>query len=190
MECLRVDKIPEGDFWTYELKLDGYRLEAVKTKGRIILYSRRGNDLTKRFDYIAQALQPLPDDTVIDGELVALDEGGRPSFNLLQNFRSAASHIIYYAFDILTHRGEDVKQLPLPKLDAELSGQQSVLEGIRLRKTLVPHSTKDLRRRSVRICSKQPAKDCSRSHFGLSRERGNPRGESVGRSTKVNVSFR
>jgi DNA ligase D-like protein (predicted ligase) len=113
MECLPVAKVPQGDRWTYELKLDGYRLEVVKTKGRVTLYSRRGNNLTKRFDYIAAALESLPDETAIDGELVALDEEGRPSFNLLQNFRSAAPHIIYYAFDILFHRGENIMQLPL-----------------------------------------------------------------------------
>ena len=53
MECLPVAKIAEGPQWTYELKLDGYRLEAVKAGGRVTLYSRRGSDLTHRFDYIA-----------------------------------------------------------------------------------------------------------------------------------------
>lgn len=113
MECLPVAKIAEGPQWTFELKLDGYRLEAVKTGGRVTLYSRRGNDLTHRFDYIAAALDSLPDDTVIDGELVALDEAGQPSFNLLQNFRSAAAHITLYAFDIMIHEGDNVMLLPL-----------------------------------------------------------------------------
>ncbi len=53
MECLPVEKIPEGDLWTYELKLDGYRLVAVKTGGRVTLYSRRGTDLSKRFEYVS-----------------------------------------------------------------------------------------------------------------------------------------
>jgi ATP-dependent DNA ligase len=90
MECLPVTNVPEDPQWTYEIKLDGFRLEAVKTKGKVTLLSRRGNDLTKRFNDIAEALHDLPDETVIDGELVALDEQGRPSFNLQQNFRSAA----------------------------------------------------------------------------------------------------
>jgi bifunctional non-homologous end joining protein LigD len=90
MECLPVEKVPEGHIWTYELKLDGYRMEAVKTNGKVALYSRRSTDLTKRFPYVAADLAGLPDDTVIDGELVALDEEGRPSFNLLQN--SAQRH--------------------------------------------------------------------------------------------------
>jgi bifunctional non-homologous end joining protein LigD len=63
----------------------------------------------------------LPDETVTDGELVALDQEGKPNFNLLQNFRSAESHIIYYAFDILIHGGQDLRQLPLSKRRAILA---------------------------------------------------------------------
>jgi ATP-dependent DNA ligase len=85
MECLPVEKIPEGDLWTYELKLDGYRIEAVKSGGKVTLYSRRGTDLSHRFEYVVSALDSLPDETVIDGEIVALDEQGKPNFNLLQN---------------------------------------------------------------------------------------------------------
>jgi DNA ligase D-like protein (predicted ligase) len=113
MECLPVARVPEGAGWIYELKLDGYRIEAIKASRKVSLYSRRVHDLTQRFDYIARALQSMPDETVIDGELVALDEEGRPSFNLLQNFRSAASHITYYAFDILIHNAESVMEVPL-----------------------------------------------------------------------------
>jgi bifunctional non-homologous end joining protein LigD len=85
MECLPVEKIPEGDLWTYELKLDGYRAIVAKSGGKATIYSRRGSDLTRRFRYVADALVSLPDETVIDGEVVALDEQGRPNFNLLQN---------------------------------------------------------------------------------------------------------
>jgi ATP-dependent DNA ligase len=74
---------------------------------------------TRGFPYIATALQNLPNDTVIDGELVALGPDGRPDFNLLQNFRSAESRIVYYAFDILVHEGRRLTELPL--LDAEPS---------------------------------------------------------------------
>jgi len=115
MECLPVTKIPEGPEWTYEIKLDGYRLEAIRAGGKTTLYSRRENVLNQKFPYIASALTSLPDDTIIDGELVALDSDGRPNFNMLQNFRSAEAHIHYYAFDILTHKGKDLTQLPLSK---------------------------------------------------------------------------
>jgi ATP-dependent DNA ligase len=115
MECLPVEKIPEGELWTYELKLDGYRLVTVKTEGKVTLYSRRGIDLSTRFAYVTAALASVPDETVIDGELVALDEQGKPNFNLLQNFRSAESHIIFYAFDVLVRRGEDLTKQTLSK---------------------------------------------------------------------------
>ena len=113
MECLPVLKVPEGPEWTYELKLDGYRLEVVRTGTETRLYSRRENLLNEKFPYIAAALQKLPQGTVIDGELVAMGKDGRPSFNLLQNFRSAEAHIVYYAFDILIHKDHDLTMLPL-----------------------------------------------------------------------------
>jgi ATP dependent DNA ligase domain len=100
MDCLPVTRLPEGPEWTYEIKLDGYRLEAVQSAGRTTLYSRRQNVLNQSH-YIATALKDLPDETVIDGELVALGPDGRPDFNLLQNFRSAESRIIYYAFETI-----------------------------------------------------------------------------------------
>ena len=115
MECLSVEKIPEGGAWTYELKLDGYRVIAVKGSGKLTLYSRRGTDLTQRFRYVAEGLASLPDETVIDGEVVALDEQGKPNFNLLQNNRSADSHIMLYAFDVLIRRGENLTRQPLSK---------------------------------------------------------------------------
>jgi DNA ligase D-like protein (predicted ligase) len=115
MECLPVRQIPEGNLWTYELKLDGYRIEAVKTGGRVTLYSRRGTDLSDRFEHVTAALASLPDETVIDGELVALDYQGKPSFNLLQNLRSSESHIMFYAFDILVERGENLTKQALSK---------------------------------------------------------------------------
>ncbi len=113
MECLAVTKLPDGPEWTYEIKLDGFRLEAVKAEGKVTLYSRRGNVLNQKFPYIAAALDGVPDGTIIDGELVALDEEGRSVFNLLQNYRSAESQIHFYAFDLLVHKGKDLTTLPL-----------------------------------------------------------------------------
>jgi hypothetical protein len=113
MDCLPVSRLPEGPEWTYEIKLDGYRLEVVQSAGRTTLYSRRRNVLNQKFHYIATALKDLPDATVIDGELVALSPDGRPDLNLLQNFRSAESRIVYYAFDILIHKQRDLTDLPL-----------------------------------------------------------------------------
>ena len=95
MASLPVSKLPEGAIWTWEIKLDGWRMEVVKTGGRVTLYSRRGKNFNAQFGYIARELAYLPDDTVIDGEVVAVDEEGRPNFNLLQNFRSDESRIVY-----------------------------------------------------------------------------------------------
>jgi ATP-dependent DNA ligase len=87
----------------------------VRAGGETTLYSRRQNVLNKKFHYIASALDYLPSGTVIDGELVAMGPDGHPDFNMLQNFRSAESHIHYYAFDILVHKNKDLTQLPLSK---------------------------------------------------------------------------
>jgi ATP-dependent DNA ligase len=101
MESMPVEKIPEGHVWSYELKLDGYRLVAAKTNGSVMLYSRRGSDLSKRFKQVVSGLASLPEETVIDGEIVALDEQGKPDFNLLRNFRSVESPIMLYALSCL-----------------------------------------------------------------------------------------
>ena len=106
-------KLPEGPQWVYEIKLDGYRAEAVRSSDGIAFYSRNGKALGRKFPYIVEALNDLPPDTVIDGELVALDESGRPEFNLLQNYTGASSHIRYFVFDVMVLKGRDLTHLPL-----------------------------------------------------------------------------
>src|SRR6266481_4704740 len=101
MECLSVSKLPEGSNWVWEVKLDGYRALAVKSNAGVTLFSRRQKSLNRQFPYIVDALASLPEGTVVDGELVALDDSGRPNFNLLQNFRAEASQIHHYVFDLL-----------------------------------------------------------------------------------------
>ena len=116
---------------TEELKLDGYRLEAVRAGGETTLYSRRKNILNQKFPYIVSALHSLPEDTIIDGELVAMGQDGRPNFNLLQNFRSAESHITYYAFDVLVHKGKDLTMLPLSELHDILAMAVKIREAVK-----------------------------------------------------------
>src|ERR1700731_1638973 len=75
--------------------------------------SRNKNDLATRFPILAQALAELQDETIIDGELVALDETGRPSFNVLQNYRCAGTPLQFYAFDVLTLARRSLQNEPL-----------------------------------------------------------------------------
>jgi ATP-dependent DNA ligase len=91
MECTLVSKLPEGPVWTYEVKLDGYRAIGVKASREAILYSRNAKNFNKRYPYIVEALGALPADTVVDGEVVALDDSGRPDFHALQHFQASAS---------------------------------------------------------------------------------------------------
>jgi DNA ligase D-like protein (predicted polymerase)/DNA ligase D-like protein (predicted ligase) len=108
-----TSQLPEGPDWLYELKLDGYRALAMKNGGKVSLRSRNDNDFGTRFAGIARALAKLPDETVIDGEVVALDAEGRPAFNLLQNHGSSKAPIVFYVFDLLMLRGRDVMREPL-----------------------------------------------------------------------------
>lgn len=95
------------------MKLDGHRLQALSRGGHISLLSRREASYTVKFPSIARALKELPDGTVLDGELTALDDLGRPSLSLLQNYISKRSPIVYFPFDILYHRGRDLTRMDL-----------------------------------------------------------------------------
>ena len=107
-----VETPPKGDGWQYEIKLDGYRAVVVKNRDSVEVFSRRGNRFTKRYPIIATAFERLVPDTVLDGEIVALDQDGRPDFQLLQNW-SPSQPIFFYAFDMPTYAGQDLTKLPL-----------------------------------------------------------------------------
>ena len=98
---------------TEEIKFDGYRALAVKPETGVTLFSRRRKSLNRRFPYIVEALADLPAGTVVDGEVVAIDDSGRPDFSLLQNFRAEASRIHYYVFDLLCWKYRDLTRVPL-----------------------------------------------------------------------------
>ena len=115
MECLAVTKVPEGHQWTFEIKLDGYRALAVKSDGKVHLYSRRKKSFNSQYPHLVEALNDLPDESVVDGEIVSLDDSGRPNFHLLQHSRSLASRIHYFVFDLLTCFGRDLTGLPLSR---------------------------------------------------------------------------
>jgi DNA ligase D-like protein (predicted ligase) len=109
MLLLRTDTLPDDPArWEYQLKLDGYRAIAFKTNGKMRLRSRNDKDFSLQYPSVLRGLAELPDETVIDGEIVAFDADGRPSFSALQN-SSARTPIIYFVFDVMVLRGRDVK---------------------------------------------------------------------------------
>jgi DNA ligase D-like protein (predicted ligase) len=115
MLLLSTEKLPEGPDWQVELKLDGYRALAVKSGGKVHLRSRNDKDFNARYPGVVKALSTMPDCTVIDGEVVALDAEGRPSFNTLQNYGSSGAPLHFFIFDVLILKGKDVMGEPLAK---------------------------------------------------------------------------
>jgi bifunctional non-homologous end joining protein LigD len=111
----RTQSLPEGPNWAYEVKLDGYRVLAIKSNGKVLLRSRNNSDFNAKYPGVVRALAALPDETVIDGEVIALDDSGRPSFNALQNVGSSKLALIYYVFDVLIFAGRNVMAEPLSK---------------------------------------------------------------------------
>src|SRR5215469_4002840 len=98
MECFAVPNLPDGSDWVYEIKLDGYRAVAINSQGKLSLFSKNRKSFNRQYPYIIEALSDLLENTVIDGEVVALDDAGRPDFNLLQHSRSQASRILLFRF--------------------------------------------------------------------------------------------
>jgi ATP-dependent DNA ligase len=109
MLCESAERPPEGREWRYELKLDGFRAIGRKSGRSAQLWSRNQKDFTRRFPNIVKAISELSNDTVIDGEIVALDAAGKPSFNLLQGIGIGPALIVMYAFDLLMWQGKDVR---------------------------------------------------------------------------------
>jgi len=115
MVATTVHELPDGDDWLYELKLDGYRALVLKGGDRIQIRSRNNKDLTAAYPGIGAAARRLrAESVVLDGEVVAVDANGRPSFQALQNRSSHPHHtIVFYAFDLLHLDGRDLTRLPL-----------------------------------------------------------------------------
>jgi bifunctional non-homologous end joining protein LigD len=116
MKAKLVEKPPAAGEWIYELKFDGIRLIAVKRDKKVSLLSRNQNDLSGRFPEVVEAIENLPPrECVIDGEVVAVDEKGRSSFQLLQahEMEGRKSPIYFYAFDLLQLDGKSLIELPL-----------------------------------------------------------------------------
>jgi bifunctional non-homologous end joining protein LigD len=115
--------LPDGPEWTYELKLDGYRALLLKTRSRVELRSRNDKNLGRLYPEVIRAAGGLrADKLVLDGEIVALDPNGRPSFQALQRRGEDAGHtIVYYAFDLLHLNGRDLSESALIQRRAQLA---------------------------------------------------------------------
>ena len=130
MLATSASELPRGTEWTYEVKWDGYRALAVKAPNGVRLLSRNEKDLTRDYPTVARAIEALPvGDAVLDGEIVALDAEGRPSFQALQHRRTSASALVYYAFDLLEVDGESLLRTGLDERRRRL---KTVLRGSHL----------------------------------------------------------
>ncbi len=109
-----VDEVPTGNSWLHEYKYDGYRLLIATGDGVATAWTRNGKDWSDKFKALVKAAVNLPAGCLIDGEAVALDDKGQPSFQLLQSTlkESKGANLAFYAFDLLIDRGEDIRSLP------------------------------------------------------------------------------
>ncbi len=111
-----VDRVPAGEGWQHEIKYDGYRMLARIARGAITLHSRNGRDWSASFPQVARDLARVRvREAWIDGEVVVVDERGRPSFQRLQQALAepAGSEFLYFAFDLPFADGRDLRALPL-----------------------------------------------------------------------------
>src|SRR5581483_3408790 len=116
MKAKLTEEPPTAGDWSYELKFDGFRACAVKDGSKVNLISRNGNEMRTRFPEVAEAMKQLSiKECVIDGEIVALDEEGRSSFQLLQaiELEGREAPLCFYVFDLLQLSGKSLLRLPL-----------------------------------------------------------------------------
>ncbi len=113
MECLGVAEVSEGQEWFYEVKHDGYRAIAIKQKNEVNVYSRNGKLLTQFPNIYRELLKVRGKSFILDGEIVALADDGRPSFELLQHIRSNRRPVTFYVFDVLHFEGRNFLNVPL-----------------------------------------------------------------------------
>ncbi len=120
--CKLVDRPPGGAGWVHEIKFDGYRMQLRIAGGKATLRTRTGLDWSDRFPALIQAAADLPD-ALIDGEVVALDEAGSPSFAGLQAALAEedTEDLIFFAFDLLHADGQDLTDRPLSERKDQLA---------------------------------------------------------------------
>ena len=124
-----VDEVPSGNSWIHEYKYDGYRLLLAVGEGVATAWTRNGKDWSDKFKALVKAAAKLPPGCLMDGEAVAIDDKGRPSFQLLQATLKdqKGANLVFYAFDLLIDRGEDIRKLSNIERKARLA---ALLEGV------------------------------------------------------------
>jgi bifunctional non-homologous end joining protein LigD len=117
-----IDKVPSGERWNHEIKFDGYRVQVHLANNEIKVFTRRGNDWTKRFKKIADdAWHISAGSAIIDGEVVVPAADGTTDFSVLQNeLKGRSTKIVMVAFDLLYLNGYDLRKLPLLERKAHL----------------------------------------------------------------------
>jgi bifunctional non-homologous end joining protein LigD len=129
-----TDKPFDDADWIFETKWDGFRAIAVARPGHALLYSRNGNDVSKKYPSVCRALAAIAHQAVLDGELVALDAHGRSRFQLLQNAEREPTRLQYCVFDLLYLDGKDLRDWPLLK-------RKQALEAVLPKSPLLHYST-------------------------------------------------
>lgn len=123
MLALRTEILPKSKDWEYEVKLDGYRALAYLNRGKCEIYSRNQKQLTLTYPAVVNSLKKIKcQSAILDGELVAFNAQGRPSFQALQNATNHVTDIpvFYYLFDIISLNGKKLTSLPLDKRKAKV----------------------------------------------------------------------
>jgi bifunctional non-homologous end joining protein LigD len=125
MKALLSEKLPAGPQWIYEVKFDGVRALGIKKGAKVELYSRAAKEMTAKYPKVAEALKTLPvNEVILDGEIVAVDREGRPSFQLLQSYQMAGAKkppLFFYVFDLINLEGKELTSLPLLQRKAALA---------------------------------------------------------------------
>ena len=117
-----ITKVPSGERWIHEIKFDGYRVQVHIKDAAVTVFTRRGNDWTKRFKKIADDAWHIDaGSAIIDGEVVAPAADGTTDFSVLQNeLKGRSTKIVMVAFDLLYLNGYDLRKLPLIERKAHL----------------------------------------------------------------------
>ena len=122
-----IDKVPSGDRWIHEIKFDGYRVQVHLVNEAVKVFTRRGNDWTKRFRKVADDTWHISaGSTIVDGEIVGPAADGTTDFSVLQNeLKGKSTKIVLVAFDLLYLNGYDLKLIQQGKLTSGLRCSES-----------------------------------------------------------------